>query len=256
MLVVISPAKSLDYESPLPTKKNSQPSMLADSAELIAGLRKLAPQDIASLMGVSEKIALENFDRFKAWKMPFTKSNARPAVFAFKGDVYLGMDAYKLKTDDFTFAQEHLRILSGLYGLLKPLDLIQAYRLEMGTAWRNKRGANLYEFWGDKITQELNKQLKKIKSELLVNLASNEYFKAVNKKELNAEVVTPVFKDYKNGEYKVVSFFAKKARGLMSAYIVRERIEKAGDLKKFKAEGYRFNSELSRGNHQVFTRKQ
>lgn len=256
MLIVISPAKNLDYETPLPTKKSSQPDFLDDSAELIKGLRKLAPQDIGKLMGISDKLAAENFDRFKAWKPSFTAKNARPAVLAFKGDVYLGMDAYNFSTEDFAFAQQHLRILSGLYGLLKPLDLIQPYRLEMGTVWANKRGKNLYAFWGDKLTLELNKQLKKLKSDTLINLASNEYFKAVNEKALNAEIITPVFKDYKNGQYKVISFLAKRARGLMSAYIISKRIEKPADIKKFKVDGYSFNSELTGGNSWVFTRKQ
>lgn len=256
MLVVISPAKNLDYETPLPTKKNSQPAFLDDSAELIKGLRKLAPQDIGKLMGISDKLAAENFDRFQNWKPPFTTKNARPAVLAFKGDVYLGMDAYNFSADDFAFAQQHLRILSGLYGLLKPLDLMQPYRLEMGTAWETKRGKNLYAFWGDKLTLELNKQLKKLKSETLINLASTEYFKAVNEKALNAEIITPVFKDYKNGQYKMISFLAKRARGLMSAYIINKRIEQAAELKKFKVDGYSFNAGLTKGSTWVFTRKQ
>ncbi len=256
MLVVISPAKNLDYESPLPTKKKSQPQFIKEAEELVKGLKKLAPQDLGKLMSISDKLAVENYDRYKTWKTPLTPENARQAILAFKGDVYLGLDAYNFSADDFSFAQSHLRILSGLYGVLKPLDLMAAYRLEMGTAWENKKGKNLYEFWGEKITDALNKQLKKNKSEVLVNLASNEYFKSVKTAELDAEIITPVFKEYKNGSYKVLSFFAKKARGQMCAYIIKKRIEKVADIKKFKEDGYRFNSELSKGNTWVFTRKQ
>ncbi len=256
MLVVISPAKNLDYETTLPTKKKTQPIFLDRSKELVKGLRKLAPQDLGQLMGISDKLAQENYDRYQNWKPPFSLTNARQAMFAFKGEVYLGLGAYSMKADDIEFAQAHMRILSGLYGVLKPLDLIQAYRLEMGTQWKNSRGKDLYAFWGESITQELNKQLHKLKSTTLVNLASNEYFKSVNSRAIDAEIITPVFKDFKNGDYKVMSFFAKKARGLMSAYIIKKRIEKPALLKKFNSDGYRFNAELSKGNNWVFSRKQ
>lgn len=256
MLLVISPAKNLDYDTPLPLKKHSKPAFLADSEELIKSLRKLAPQDIAKLMGISDKLAVLNYDRFKAWSQPFTPANSRQAVLAFKGDVYIGLNAYEFSAEDFTFAQEHLRILSGLYGVLKPLDLMQAYRLEMGKAISNKRGKNLYEFWGSKITDNLNKQLKKLQTNTLLNLASNEYFKSVESANVQAEIINPVFKDWKNGQYKVISFFAKKARGQMGAYIIKNKITEVSAIKKFKEDGYRYNASLSKGNDWVFTRKQ
>ncbi len=254
MLMVISPAKKLDADQAAPIKKNSQPELLDDAQLLINDLRKLAPQDVSSLMGISDKLGLLNYDRYQQWQPPFTADNAKQAVFMFKGDVYVGLDAESLSSSDLTFAQKHLRILSGLYGLLKPLDLMQPYRLEMGTKFANARGKDLYAFWGEKITASLNKQLKKSGSELLVNLASNEYFKSVNIKDLSAEVVTPIFKDKKNGQYKIISFYAKKARGLMAAFIIQQQITDVKGMKKFNSEGYRYNAELSKGNDIVFTR--
>ncbi len=256
MLIVISPAKTLDYESPLKTKVFTEPDYLDYSQRLINRLRNLSALDIAELMKVSAKIAELNFDRYEAWKKPFNPANARQAVLAFKGDVYTGLDAGSFKSADFKFAQQHLRILSGLYGLLRPLDLMQPYRLEMGTKLETDSGRNLYEFWGSVITEGLNKQLKKIKSNVLVNLASNEYFKAVKPKELNAEIITPAFKEYKNGEYKMIGIYAKKARGLLSRYIIQNRLDDVEDIKSFSEEGYRFNKKLSKGNNWVFTRKQ
>ena len=254
MLLVVSPAKNLDYESPTPTAKHTKAALLKDSEELIVDLKKLAPQDVSGLMGISDKLGTLNYDRFQAWEQPFTKANARQAVFAFKGDVYVGLDAYSFDDDDLRFAQDHMRILSGLYGLLKPLDLMQAYRLEMGTKFVNARGKDLYQFWGEKITEQLNKQFKKLDSDTLVNLASNEYFKSVNTKTLAGNIITPIFKDEKNGKYKIISFFAKKARGRMSAYIIKNKITDAKDLKKFDWDGYSFDKAMSSDTDWVFTR--
>lgn len=255
MLVVVSPAKNLDFESPLPTDKFSQPELLEHSETLISYCKKLTPADISSLMGVSDKLAGLNAARFGEWSMPFTVDNARQAVLAFNGDVYTRLDAKTFNDDDFVFAQQHMRILSGLYGLLKPLDLMQAYRLEMGTRLANDRGSNLYQFWGDIITNKVNEALAAQGDDTLINLASNEYFKSVKKKSLNGQIITPAFKDWKNGQFKMISFFAKKARGLMARYIIENRITELEQLKSFDAEGYQFSTDLSKGNEWVFTRK-
>lgn len=255
MLIVISPAKTLDYETPAKTKTFTLPDYLDDSAELIHRMREFSALDIAELMHVSSKIAELNFDRFEAWNKNFTEKNAKQAVLAFKGDVYTGLDAESFSAKDFKFAQSHLRILSGLYGLLRPLDLMQPYRLEMGSKLSNERGRNLYEFWGNTLTDGLNAQLKKIKSEHLINLASNEYFKAVKPKQINGEVITPAFKEYKNGDYKMIGFYAKKARGMLSRYIIQNQLSDIEDIKSFDMEGYKFNKSLSKGNNWVFTRK-
>ena len=254
MLIVISPAKTLDYETPPTTSKSTQPALLDDSSVLIEKLKQLSPQDISTLMGISDKLGVLNYDRYQQWQPPFTKDNAKQAVLAFKGDVYTGLDAESFDKDALSFAQRHLRILSGLYGVLRPLDLMQAYRLEMGTKFETHRGKDLYQFWGEKITQALNKQLKTLKSETIVNLASNEYFKAVKTDQLAGKIITPVFKDLKNGKYKIISFYAKKARGLMAAYIITKQITEPGKLKRFNWEGYQYNKELSSGNEWVFTR--
>ncbi|WP_086929323.1 peroxide stress protein YaaA [Agarilytica rhodophyticola] len=256
MLIVLSPAKNLDYESALPTRKHTKAALLADAQELIEQLKPLAPHELSALMGISDKLGQLNFDRNQQWQLPFSMANARQALFAFKGDVYVGLDAYDFSEEDISFAQDHLRILSGLYGLLKPLDLMQPYRLEMGTRFENNRGKDLYQFWGDLITEQLNKQLKKLKQNQLVNLASNEYFKSVNNAALNAEIITPVFRDWKNDKYKIISFFAKKARGLMSAYIIKNKITDVAQIKGFDWEGYSYSEELSSSSEWVFTRKQ
>ncbi|MDH5369564.1 MAG: peroxide stress protein YaaA [Gammaproteobacteria bacterium] len=256
MLIVISPAKTLDYETPAKTKIFTTPDFLDQSQQLINRLRNFSSLDISELMKVSAKIADLNFNRYESWKKPFTEKNAKQAVLAFKGDVYTGLDAETFKADDFKFAQKHLRVLSGLYGLLRPLDLMQPYRLEMGTKLKTDSGNNLYEFWGSDITEGLNTQLKKIKSNALINLASNEYFKSVKPKELNAEIITPAFKEFKNGEYKMIGIYAKKARGLLSRYIIQNKLQNPEDIKLFAEEGYRFNKKLSNGNNWVFTRKQ
>ncbi len=256
MLFVVSPAKNLDYESPLVTNKFSHPELLAYSEKLIGECIKLSPADISSLMGISDKLAGLNAARFGEWSQPFTQDNARPAVLAFNGDVYTGLDAKSLSDDDFDYAQQHMRILSGLYGLLKPLDLMQAYRLEMGSKLANEKGSNLYQFWGEVITDNLNESLAAQGDDLLINLASNEYFKSVKKKSLNATIITPAFKDWKNGQYKMISFFAKKARGLMARYIIENKINSVDELKQFSAAGYEYSADLSKGNDWVFTRKE
>lgn len=256
MLIVVSPAKTLDYETPAKTKISTLPDYLDDSQQLINRLRQFSSLDIAELMKVSKKIADLNFDRYESWKKKFTEKNARQAALAFKGDVYTGLDAESFSAADFKFAQKHFRILSGLYGLLRPLDLMQPYRLEMGTRLETDRGKNLYEFWGSKITEGLNKQLKKTGSDYLVNLASNEYFKSVKPQELDAEIITPEFKEYKNGDYKMIGIYAKKARGMLSRYIIQNQLINPEDIKAFNEDGYKFNKSLSKGNRWVFTRKQ
>ena len=217
---------------------------------LIKDLKKLKSIEVQSLMNVSATIAELNTDRFNKWSLPFSLENAKPAIHAFKGDVYTGMDASSLTEDELNFAQESLSILSGLYGLLRPFDLMQAYRLEMGTKFATKREKNLYEFWGDKITEEINTREK----DTLLNLASNEYFKAVNKKTLRANLITPVFKDEKKGVLKVISFFAKKARGMMARYIIQNHITNVEEIKNFNLGGYAFNQSLSTDKEWVFTR--
>ena len=256
MLALISPAKTFDFDTPAPTRLVSQPGFLAEAQELIDVVRLLAPHDLSKLMSISDKLGVLNYDRFALWQPPFNLNNAKQALFAFKGDVYVGLEAETLQEGDLEFAQEHLRILSGLYGLLSPLDLIQPYRLEMGTRLANPRGKDLYEFWGGRITEAINAQLKRLANPVVVNLASNEYFKSVQKKNLAAPVITPVFKDWKTDRYKIISFYAKKARGMMSAYLLKNRLTDAEGLKDFNEDGYRYNSELSSGTEWVFTRKE
>lgn len=256
MLMLISPAKKLDVDTPAPIKKSTQAELLDEAQLLINDLRRLAPQDVSTLMSISDKLGTLNYERYQDWQLPFTSENAKQAILTFKGDVYVGLDAESFSTEDFSFAQQHLRILSGLYGILRPLDLMQAYRLEMGTRFENLRGKDLYQFWGSVITDTLNKQLKKNKSDVLVNLASNEYFKSVKKAELAADIITPIFKDSKNGQYKIISFYAKKARGLMAAYAIKHKITDVSKLKQFDTDGYQYNAELSKGNDWVFTREE
>ncbi|MFW5825761.1 MAG: peroxide stress protein YaaA [Marinobacter sp.] len=253
MLMVISPAKNLDYESPLATDKYSQPRFLDEACELVDQLKTLEPHQISNLMGISDKLGQLNAERYRQWHTPFTPDNARPAVLAFNGDVYTGLAASEFSDREFDFAQKHLRILSGLYGILRPLDLMQPYRLEMGTRFDNRRGKDLYEFWGDTITDALNEELQ-ADDGVLVNLASNEYFRSVRKKKLDARVITPQFKDWKNGQYKMISFYAKKARGLMCRYAITHGITQADDLKGFDLAGYRFSEEQSSGDNWTFLR--
>ena len=256
MLTVISPAKTLDYETPANTASFTQPTQLTQSRKLIRRLRQLDSDDLSSLMSISDNLAELNHKRFKQWKTPFKPENARQALFAFKGDVYVGLDAYSLDQAGIDFAQQHLRILSGLYGILRPLDLMQPYRLEMGTRLDTEAGSNLYQFWDGRITRALNQELEQSSANTLVNLASNEYFKAVKPKQLKADIVTPTFREYRKGEYRFISFSAKKARGLMARYIIDQRIDEAEALRDFDYEGYRFNPKLSGERDWVFTRKQ
>lgn len=256
MIILLSPAKSLDYESPLPTKKNSKPRFIEDSEILVKQLRAMTPVDIGKLMSISEKLANLNAERFTTWETDFTTDNSRQAIFAFTGDVYQGMELSEWKTPDFTLAQKQIRILSGLYGLLRPLDLMQPYRLEMGTKLENARGKNLYEFWGEKITDLINTDLKKSGSNFIVNLASNEYFSSVKKKSLAGDLITPIFKDEKNGKYKIIAFYAKKARGMMADYIIRNNITDVAGLKKFKTAGYKFSKAESTDDQLVFMREE
>lgn len=256
MLFVLSPAKNLNEKDPAPEQYFTQPELLNQAEELMKEVRSLAPQEIAELMHVSDKIALLNAERNTAWHTPFTPENAKQAVFMFNGDVYEGIDAQTLAVKALDYLQNHVRLLSGLYGLLRPLDLIQPYRLEMGTPFVNSRGKNLYEFWGGRITDLLNKTLKQAEAGILINLASQEYFKAVNTRRLNARVITPVFKDEKNGQYKVISFYAKRARGLMVRYAAEQDITEPENLKNFDYEGYTFNLAASNENEWVFLRSE
>ena len=255
MRIVVSPAKTLDYESSLPTEDFTRPAHIKRSQLLINRLRDFSALDLSELQHVSSKIAQLNFERNHEWKTPFTLNNSRQALFAFKGDVYTGLDAYSMSEQKITFAQDHLRILSGLYGVLRPLDLMRPYRLEMGTRLTTAEAKNLYEFWDMEITDALNKQLKAIQSDTLVNLASNEYFKAVKTTKVKGQIITPSFKDYKNGEYKMIGFFAKKARGLMTRFIIDNKITQPDDIKNFDIEGYAYNPLMSNEHSWVFTRR-
>ncbi|SHH00913.1 hypothetical protein SAMN05443549_11046 [Flavobacterium fluvii] len=252
MKIVISPAKSLNFEKALPIAKYSEGKFLKESRQVHKVLKQKSPKNLSELMDISDKLADLNWQRNQDWKTPFTKENARPAVFTFDGDVYTGLDAYSIPIEKLDDLQDRLRILSGLYGLLKPLDLIQAYRLEMGTKLPIGESKNLYEFWKPIIAKALNKELHK--GELFVNLASNEYFSAVDVKALKVPVITPEFKDYKDGKLKIISFFAKKARGMMVRYIIDTNAQTIEDLKGFNYEGYQFDANLSKGNNLVFTR--
>jgi cytoplasmic iron level regulating protein YaaA (DUF328/UPF0246 family) len=252
MKIVISPAKSLNFEKQLPTLNYTEPQFLKQATIIQNTLKKKKPKQLSELMDISEKLAELNWQRNQEWKPPFTLKNARQAIYAFDGDVYTGLDVYELANDKLAVLQNKLRILSGLYGLLKPLDLIQAYRLEMGTTLPIGKNKNLYEFWKKTITQSLNDELKT--GELFINLASNEYFSAVDVKALKVPVITPEFKDYKDGKLKMISFFAKKARGMMVRYIIDTNAETIDDLKGFNYEGYAFDANLSKGNALVFTR--
>ncbi|HSH49762.1 MAG TPA: peroxide stress protein YaaA [Halomonas sp.] len=254
MLSVISPAKKLDFDTPATTSQVTQPDFLDRSQALIEILRDFSPRQISELMKVSDRIAGLNAARFAEWQRPFTADNAKPAAQAFQGDVYVGLDAERFDDDDNAYAQRHLRILSGLYGLLRPLDLIQPYRLEMGTRLANPRGADLYAYWKDELTAALAGAIDASGSQVLVNLASNEYFKAVDAKRLDARIIRPVFKDEKNGQYKIISFYAKKARGLMARWIIRERINSPEALSGFDVAGYRFSASESSDDTPVFRR--
>lgn len=252
MKIVISPAKSLDFETKLPVRKHSQPAFLQKAETAHEAVKELSPKELRKLMDISDKLAELNWQRNQEWAPPFTSKNARPAIYAFNGDVYVGLDAYTIPSAKVNKLQDSLRILSGLYGLLKPLDLIQPYRLEMGTKLPVGESKDLYEYWKQTITQALNDELQE--KELFINLASNEYFSAIDAKALKVPVITPEFKDYKDGELRMVSFYAKKARGLMVRYIIDKNVKTLNGLKKFDYEGYSFDPKLSKGTTLVFTR--
>jgi len=256
MLMVLSPAKTLDYESPLTTDAHTVPDFIPRSAELITVLRDKSPAEIGHLMQISDPLAQLNIARYASWTKKFSFDNARQAVLAFNGDVYEGLDARSLNEKQLSWAQDHLRILSGLYGLLRPLDLMQPYRLEMGTRLQTKRGKDLYAFWGDELTGKLSETLISLKSKALVNLASEDYFKSVRPAELTVPVITPVFEDWKGGKYKIISFHAKRARGLMARYAIEKKITAPEKLQAFDAEGYAFAPAASDDTRWVFRRKQ
>lgn len=254
MLTVISPAKTLDYETPPHIDLATQPRFLSHSGDLITVLESLSVQGVAELMKLSDKLASLNVARYNSWPSNLTSENAKQAILAFKGDVYTGLDAATLSEAQLNYAQQHLRILSGLYGVLRPLDLMYPYRLEMGTKLKTPQGTNLYQFWGAQLTDSLNEELLQDDHPTIINLASNEYFKAIQPKTLNARIVTPVFKDWKSGQYKIISFYAKKARGLMARYILENQVNEPQALKDFDYEGYRFSETMSEGDTWVFIR--
>lgn len=254
MLAVISPAKSLDFSSPLATRKNTQPAFQKESTALIKTLRQLGPADLSALMGISTKLADLNYQRYADWEPQFTDSNARPAALAFAGDVYHGLQAGEYSERDFNYAQKHLRILSGLHGLLRPLDLIQPYRLEMGTRLETDRGTDLYAFWGSRVTTALNAALAESGTRFLINLASQEYFGVLQPQSLNGRLINVQFKDFKNGSYKFMSFYGKQARGLMASYIIQQRVSTLKALRAFDWQGYYFSEDASTDDDWVFRR--
>lgn len=256
MLMVLSPAKTLDYTTPPHTTRHTQPDFLADSQQLIQVLREKSPADIAKLMDISDALATLNVGRYHDWNPDFSPANAKQAVLAFLGDVYEGLDAASLNEDQLDYLQHHLRILSGLYGLLRPLDLMQPYRLEMGTKLANPRGANLYAFWGERITDALNTLLDATDNPVLINLASDEYFKSVKPAKLHGRLITPVFQDHKNGQYKIISFYAKQARGLMARWAALHKVDIPEALQDFNLAGYLFDSSASDAQRWVFRRQQ
>ncbi|MFK7909791.1 MAG: peroxide stress protein YaaA [Akkermansiaceae bacterium] len=254
MLYLLSPAKTLDYDSEVPSLRATMPRFLDDSAELAGVMQKMKPAQLEKLMSISSKLAELNAERFDDWRADYSKPEGRQSILAFKGDVYQGLAVEDWQKEDFSEAQKSIRILSGLYGILRPLDLMLPYRLEMGTKLTTERGKNLYQFWSDSLTNSLNKELK-AKGDAVINLASNEYFSAVQPKDLKAPIITPVFKDWKNGKYKIISFYAKKARGMMAGWAVQKKISRPSDLKRFKGGGYKFDKSLSDDTSWVFTRK-
>ena len=255
MLVILSPAKTLDLDTPINTKINSSPNFEDETKELVNVLREYKSSEISKLMGLSEKLSDLNFNRFQDFSFPLSSSGGRPALNTFKGDSYLGFELDAYSDEDYNYAQKHLRILSGLYGLLRPMDLIQPYRLEMGTDLKTEKGKNLYQFWDKKITESLNEAIKNSNSNFLINLASNEYFKSIKKKELDTKIIEPVFKDFKKDKFKIISFFAKRARGNMANYIIKNKIQKLEDLYSYNIDGYRFSESESTDSKIVFLRK-
>lgn len=256
MLILLSPAKTLDMQTPSRCADPTLPGFMDESEKLVRTLRRYPKRKLGELMNISESLAELNAQRFSEWQSEFDTDNSRPAIQAFRGDVYVGLDADSLGKRDLNYAQKHLRILSGLYGVLKPLDLMQAYRLEMGTSLKTRRGKSLYDFWGDSITEHLNAELAQQKQQLVVNLASNEYFKSVNKKKLEGSLLSPVFKDEKNGQYKIISFFAKKARGAMARYLIQQRASTGNAVLDFDALGYQYDDEQSLEGQPVFLRSE
>jgi cytoplasmic iron level regulating protein YaaA (DUF328/UPF0246 family) len=254
MLTLLSPAKTLDFETPSPTSLCTKPDFLDLSQGLINGLSNLSVDGVGSLMGLSEKLAQLNYDRIQKWSKEHGQNTSKQAITAFKGDVYEGLKAWNFNKSDFEYAQKHLRILSGLYGILKPLDLIQPYRLEMGTLYANPAGRDLYAFWGDHLAKSISQDLAKNKSKTIVNLASLEYSKAARLNKIDAEVISPVFKDEKNGNFKIISFYAKRARGLMASFIITNQIEDPAKLTDFSSEGYTYSLEQSKPTEPVFLR--
>lgn len=254
MLAILSPAKTLDFENPSPTPKTTKPALLSDAGQLADLLKQQSPTDLQHLMGISEKLAALNHGRFQDWETPHPKTGSKAALFAFQGDVYRGLKANTLTVKQIEYAQDHLRLLSGMYGLLRPLDRILPYRLEMGTSLRNDRGKDLYHFWGSKIAVLLNKQLNTTGSKVLLNLASNEYFKSVDRETLDFPIVSPAFKEFKNGQYKVISIFAKLARGTMASWLIRNKVKSVRKLTQFAEDGYRYAEEQSTAEIPVFTR--
>jgi len=255
MLAILSPAKSLDFESKLTTKKHTEPQFTSDSTELMNTLRKYDPAQLGSLMHISDKLAELNYRRNVEWVADFGKDVARPAAMAFKGDVYIGLQAGTLSERDLTWAQKHVRILSGLHGLLRPLDAIRPYRLEMGTSLCTQRGRNLYEFWGSKVTDALNEAIAQQKQKILVNLASNEYFGVIDPQAIDARIINIHFREWKNGKFKFLSFFAKKARGSMARYMIDHRVSTLKALREFNYDGYVYNAAMSDADDWVFTRR-
>lgn len=254
MLAILSPAKKLDFKKKLPFSKNTGIRFPEEASQLIGQLRSFSPKELMDLMSISQNLADLNAGRFHQWHWPYDEKEGRQAIYAFNGEAYNGLDAYTLNSKEIDAAQQHLRILSGLYGLLRPLDLILPYRLEMGTKLENDKGKDLYKFWGDKITGQLDEDLKKGNHKALINLASQEYFKSIDPEKISRPIITPVFKENKNGRYKVISVYAKKARGMMVRFIIQHQLTDPEELKAFDVEGYHFNNELSDGNEMVFTR--
>ncbi len=255
MLIVISPAKTLDFDAKVLVENYSLPSFIDHAENLVNEMRKLQVNEIGQLMGISHNLAQLNFERFLTWHSPFTPQNARQAIFVFRGEVYRGIDIDTWKSEAVLESQSYLRILSGMYGLLRPLDLIQAYRLEMGTALKTAKAKNLYEYWGNKITHQLNEDMKYSTGEkVLINLASNEYFKSISKKELKFNVITPIFKEQKGNNFTTITVYAKKARGLMTRFIIENRISQSDDIKAFDTEGYSFSASMSKNNEWTFVR--
>jgi cytoplasmic iron level regulating protein YaaA (DUF328/UPF0246 family) len=256
MIILLSPAKTLDFKTPAVEKTCTESEFLSLSKNLIAGLSKMSNEEISKLMGISDKLAALNSERYKSWNVKHESKNSKQAILAFKGDVYEGMKAWDYTKEDFIYAQKNLRMLSGLYGLLRPLDLIQPHRLEMGTVYANPAGKDLYAFWGDRLCNTLNRELKASGSRFLINLASQEYFKSTQPKNLEGEIVSPIFKDEKNGKFKIISFYAKKARGMMASHLIKNRIDSIDGLRKFNNSGYQFESSESTDLQPVFLRSE